>query len=356
MTDWTKTFVSKDASLREVMLTIDAATLQIAMVVDESCRLLGVITDGDIRRALLQGMTLEAKAFQVMTSRPRVASPEMRLSAIERLMQDHDLHQIPVVDADGVIVGLALYGKLLPRERIENQVFLMVGGMGTRLGELTKKTPKPLLKIGDKPILEIILDSLLSQGFYRFTLAVNYKAEMIERYFGNGHKWGADITYLREKERLGTCGALGLLEQTPREPFIVMNGDILTKVNFKRLLEFHRQRGAMATMGVREYEVQVPFGVIELEQERIARLAEKPTEKFFVNAGIYALDPECLDYIPKNVYCDMTTLFQTLLEAGQPTYSYPIRDYWLDIGRAADFQQAHADFTEHWLDEETKEQ
>ena len=333
------------------MIAIDKATLQIAIVVDDQSRLQGVITDGDIRRALLKGMTLETKAADIMTANPVVASPEMRLSAIERLMREHDLHQIPVVDANGVIVSLAVFGKLLPRERVDNQVFLMVGGMGTRLGELTKSTPKPLLRIGEKPILEIILDSLLSQGFYRFTLAVNYKAEMIERYFGNGHRWGAEITYLREKERLGTCGALSLVRNTPREPFIVMNGDILTKVDFKSLLKFHQAKQSFATMGVREYEVQVPFGVIRLKDELISELTEKPTERYFVNAGIYVLSPECLRFIPKNAYCDMTTLFQTLLENGKATYSFPIRDYWLDIGRAADFQRAHADFAEHWDNE-----
>ena len=348
MLDWTKTFVSCESSLREVIATIDKAELQIALVVDKKTRLLGVITDGDVRRGLLKGLTLEAKAHEVMTQKPLTATPEMRLIAIEKLMQAHSLMHVPVIDEDGVMVSLAIQGKLLPRERFENEIFLMVGGLGTRLGELTKELPKPLLKIGNKPILEIILDSFLAQGFYKFTFAVNYKAELIESYFGDGSKWGADINYLRESKRMGTCGALSLIEERPELPFLVMNGDLLTKINFKHLLEFHKARNSLATMAVREYDVQVPFGVISLEGNRIKDLVEKPTQRYFVNAGVYVLSPEALDFIPNDSFYDITTLFQDLLHKGLPTHSFPIYEYWLDIGRMSDFHQAHIDFSEEW--------
>lgn len=352
MTDWTKTFVRRDSSLREVIETIDAAELRIAIVVDEAIRLQGLITDGDVRRALLRGLTLSALASEIMTVKPLTVSPDMRLSAIDKLMQKHDLQHIPVVNEEGVLVSLALHGKLLPRERYENQVILMVGGMGSRLGDLTKEIPKPLLKIGEKPILEIIMDSFLAQGFYKFSFAVNYKAEIIEHYFGNGSRWGAEINYLREQEKLGTCGALSLLKEKPDKPFLVMNGDLITKINFKKLLEYHQAQNSLATMAVREYEVQIPFGVARLQGERILELIEKPTEHFFVNAGIYALSPDCLDLIPKSTQFDMTTLFQTLITHNKVVCNYPIKDYWLDIGRADDFQKAHADFMENWEDSE----
>lgn len=353
MSDWTTTFVSIDATLRDVLERIEAGTLQIALVVDDaSQRLLGVITDGDVRRALLRGATLETPANSIMTRDPVTASPDMKLSAIEQLMFDHQLQQVPVVDERGAIVSLALHGKLLPRERRETEVFLMVGGLGSRLGTLTKRIPKPMLRVGDKPILEIIIDSLLAQGFYRFRMAVNHRAETIERYFGNGHRWGAEIRYLRESKKLGTCGALSLADERPEAPFLVMNGDILTKVRFDAMLECHREHGGAATMAVREYAVQIPFGVTRLDQHKVAALVEKPTEHYFVNGGIYVLDPACIDLIPHDTYLDMPTLLNVVLERDMGVYSYPIDGYWLDVGRADDLQQAHVDYEEQWLDDE----
>lgn len=329
------------------METIDSAELQIALVVDENTRLLGVITDGDLRRALLNGLTLDDKAEAVMTENPVTATPDMKLSAIEHLMHEHSLQQVPVLDDAGAVVSLALHGRFLPRERINNRVVLMVGGLGSRLGELTKRVPKPLLRIGDKPILEIILDSLISQGFYRFTLCVNYRAEMIDRYFGDGRRWGAQIEYLREDKRLGTCGALSLLDPAPTAPFIVMNGDILTRVDFAQMFEFHESHNDVATMAVRPYDIDVPFGVVHARDNRIESLEEKPTERFFVNAGVYVLDPECIELVPRNEYYDITTLFSTLIEQGKNVSSYVIDDYWLDIGRRNELDSAYAYYRAH---------
>jgi dTDP-glucose pyrophosphorylase len=350
---WTRAFVRADASLRDVLETIDAAELQIALVVDEETRLCGVITDGDVRRALLRGHGLDALASDVMTRDPVTAPPDMKLAAIERLMLARSLNQVPVVDERRLVVGLALYGKLLPRERVDNEVILMVGGLGSRLGTLTKHVPKPLLRVGDKPILEIIIDSLLTQGFHRFRLAVNYKAELIERHFGNGGRWGAEINYVRESQPLGTCGAIGLVTPPPDEPFLVMNGDILAKIQYTDLLDYHRSHGGAATMAVREYSVQIPFGVTRIDDRRVYALAEKPTERYFVNGGIYVLDPKCLALIPRDTPYDMTTLLNDMLARDMGVYSYPVEGYWLDVGRVADFQQAHADFEEHWHDDES---
>lgn len=346
--DWSQTLVGPDQSLREVLAIIDKAELQIALVVDEQLRLLGLITDGDVRRALLRGADLQTLARDIMVKNPIVVAPDMKSLAIAKLMQQKNIHHIPVVNEQGIVVRLAVHGKFVPKERLDNDVVLMVGGLGSRLGDLTRETPKPLLKIADKPLLEIILDSFLKQGFYRFHFAVNYKAERIESYFGDGSKWGAEFSYLREDKRLGTCGALSLLTESPQKPFIVMNGDLLTKVNFKQLLDFHRQQKSVATMAVRGYDVQIPFGVIQVKDHDIMTICEKPTERFFVNAGIYVLNPECLAYIPYNQFFDMTQLFQKLLQEKQALKHFPIHDYWLDIGRASDFQQANQDFPAHW--------
>jgi dTDP-glucose pyrophosphorylase len=349
MAQWKKTLVQPTDTIRRVLSVIDAAELQIALVTDESRKLLGVITDGDVRRALLRGLTLESSASEVMNRHFTVATPDMRPSAIEALMRERQLRHIPIVDADGTILDLVLLDEATRTERLENIVVLMAGGLGERLGELTRETPKPLLKIGDKPILEIILESFLAQGFYRFYVSVNYKSEMIEGYFGDGSKWGAEIHYIRESKRLGTGGPLSLLPELPKEPFFVMNGDLLTKVNFKGMLEFHESQAQLATMAVREYDVQIPFGVTELDGHKITGLVEKPVKRFFVNAGVYVLSPHCLPLIPKDEFFDMPNLFQKLIENGFSTASFPIHEYWLDIGRMSDFQRANVEYLEHWV-------
>lgn len=345
---WRETLVLPTSNLRKVIETIDAAELQVALVVDNEEKLLGVITDGDVRRALLRGLTLTAAASDVMTLEPTVVTPDMRPSAIENLMLERDLRHIPVVDDTGKLLGLALQGSKQAGHKFENRVFLMAGGLGSRLGELTKDVPKPMLRVGDKPILETILESFLAQGFYRFTIAVNYKSDLIEGYFGDGSRWGAEIEYLHEAKRLGTCGALSLLQTTPSEPFFVMNADLLTKVNFSQMLEFHTTNNQAATMAVREYDIQVPFGVVNVDGHNIKELTEKPVQRYFVNAGVYVLNPNCLKHVPNDEFYDMTNLFNALLDKKQAVASFPIYEYWLDIGRLSDFEKANSDYLELW--------
>ncbi len=345
---WLRTLVRPDDTLRRVIEVIDAAELQIALVTDERRRLLGTITDGDVRRGLLQGLSLEAKAREVMNASPTTAPAGTPPSATEALMHRRSLRHIPVLDADGVVVALALPRTDSSQGRLPNQVVLMAGGLGTRLGALTEHTPKPLLMVGAKPILETILESFVSQGFYRFHIAVNYRADMIEAYFGDGSRWGVEIDYLRETKRLGTVGALSLLDAPPSETFFVMNGDVLTKINFRYMLEFHEKHGQSATMAVREYDLQVPFGVVDLEGHTIKGLIEKPVQRYFVNAGVYALSPHCCGLIPCDDYFDMTSLFQALIAQRQLAASFPIYEYWLDVGRTSDFRQAHLDYAQHW--------
>jgi dTDP-glucose pyrophosphorylase len=348
MPHWEKTLVRPTQSIKEVLKVIDKAELQVALVVDEDRKLLGVITDGDVRRGLLKGLGLESQAHEVMTRNPTVANSEMRPSAIEALMREKQLRHIPLLDAEGVLLDLFLLDEATRRERFENTVVLMAGGLGERLSELTKDIPKPLLKVGNKPILEIILESFLSQGFYRFQISVNYKADLIEAYFGDGSRWGAKIDYLHERTRMGTAGSLSLLQEKPKEPFFVMNGDLLTKVNFKQMLEFHNAQAQLATMAVREYDVQVPFGVIELDGQNIINIVEKPVKRYFVNAGVYILSPQCLSLIPEDEFFDMPSLFLKLIGSGFSTASFPVHEYWLDIGQMSDFQRAGVEYLEHW--------
>jgi NDP-sugar pyrophosphorylase family protein len=220
----------------------------------------------------------------------------------------------------------------------------MAGGLGTRLQPLTDECPKPLLMVNGKPILETILESFVEQGFKRIFLSINFKAEMIRNYFGAGERWGIQIEYLHENTCLGTAGALSLLPEKPTAPVIVMNGDLLTRTNFDNLLQFHITQGATATMVVREYDFQVPYGVVRLDGTRIDAIEEKPVHKFFVNAGIYALSPEALDYLPAGVFFDMPALFEHLITADKVTAAYPLREYWLDIGQLEEFERAQREW------------
>lgn len=338
--------VSPHTPILDTLEIIDKNARQIALVADESDKLLGTVTDGDIRRGLLKGRALQDPISIIMNPFPTVASPYDTRDNILALMKIKQINQIPIVDEEGRIVHVEVLNDLLRPTKKDNWVVLMAGGLGTRLYPLTHDCPKPLLKVGNKPLLETILQSFIDQGFHKFYISVKYKAEMIQEYFGDGSDWGITIQYLQEKDSLGTAGALSLLPEKPSEPFFVMNGDLLTKVNFEQLLDFHKTYQAKATMCVREYDHQIPYGVVKLDKQRLVSLEEKPTQRFFVNAGIYVLSPEIVERIPHNQYFDMPSLFDLLMEEDQHTIAFPIREYWLDIGRMADFERANVEFAE----------
>ena len=343
--DWKNHAVTSSTPLRDCLRVLDQG-MQIALVVDDGCHLLGTITDGDVRRALLNGKELDTPVDQVMNRNPVTGLVEEGRALWQRTMQRHGLRHLPLLDAQGCMVDLVRF-RLPSEPRRSTPVVLMAGGLGTRLRPLTDKVPKPMLKVGSKPVLETIIENFAAQGFHRIFLCINYMGEMIREHFGDGRRWDVEIQYLEESKRLGTAGALGLLPELPDEPLVVMNGDLLTKVDFVRLLDFHRRQGFIATMAMREYCHQVPYGVLQLgEGYRISQLLEKPVQRHFVNAGIYILNPETLKLIPEDQYYDMTTLFDQLIAGDRPVGSFPLRDYWIDIGRLEDLEQAHNDFAE----------
>ncbi|MCG3175904.1 MAG: Glucose-1-phosphate adenylyltransferase [Candidatus Omnitrophica bacterium] len=330
----------------EVIQIIDRSTAKIALVVDSDGRLRGTITDGDIRRAILRGVALTEPAERIMNGSPRTASTGEDRPVILERMKDKQIHQMPVLDAAGRVVRIELLDELIKPPSRDNIVVLMAGGLGTRLKPLTEERPKPLLNIGKKPILETILDNFIEYGFRRFYLSVNYKNEMVREHFGDGSKWGVEIRYLHEDKPLGTAGALSLLPEKPRVPVFVMNGDLLTKVNFDQLLHFHQDNAAEATMCVREYDLQVPYGVVRIDGHRVRGIDEKPVHRFFVNAGIYVLGPGVLRQIRKGQRLDMPHLFDRLVAAKREVAAFPIREYWLDIGRLDDLERAKGEFAE----------
>jgi dTDP-glucose pyrophosphorylase len=349
--NWQKTLVTSTARIRKVIETIGASEAQIALVADTKGRLLGTITDGDVRRGILKGVQMNDPAEKVMNRKP-VTAPEAADSAtVLEKMKRMMIHQIPLVNARGYLTGLQILDELLRIEDRDNWVVLMAGGLGKRLMPLTQNTPKPLLELGDRPILETILTNFIEEGFKRFFLAVHYRDDMIRNHFGDGSRWGVRIEYIKEEKQLGTAGALGLLPFRPTSPLIVMNADLLTKISFPQLLDFHRSSGAEATMGVREYDFQVPFGVVTTVKNRITAIDEKPIQRFFVNAGIYVLEPEAIKLIPKNSHLDMTALFDRMIAKKKPVSAFPIHEYWLDIGRMDDWRRAHSDFSRVFPDQ-----
>jgi len=339
ITDLAQLRVAPDARVREAIATIDRNELQTAMVLDDQDRLVGLVTDGDVRRGLLRGVSLDDPVTSIQNPSPITVRTGTAKRAVVSLMRRTSLFRIPVVDESGRAIGL-LVELPQPPEFRENLVVLMAGGLGTRLGDLTRDTPKPLLNVGPHPMLETIIEGFSRQGFHRFAISVNYKAEMIEAYFGDGSHWAAEISYVRENQRLGTAGALSLLPERPEDTFIVMNADVLTKVDFRRMLDFHALSGAEATMAVRDYRHQVPFGVVELTEEQVTHLVEKPIQRYFINAGIYALEPHCLDLVPPGELFDMTSLISELLSGSRKVASFPVHEYWQDVGQPNDLLEA----------------
>lgn len=338
--------VFKDQTIKEALEVIEKGAIKIAIVLDEDKKVIGTITDGDIRRGLLNGLDLNSPIDNLYFKEPTIANINDSKESIIQKALSKKLYQIPIVDDSGKLVDIEDLATLLKVTTRRNRVVLMAGGLGTRLRPLTEDTPKPLLKVGNKPILETIIENFAKYGFINITISVNYKADMIRNYFGDGSKFGVNIDYVEETKRLGTAGALSLLKSRPQEPFFVMNGDLLTNVNFTHLLDFHSFENAVATMCVREYDFQVPYGVIELENSRIVSIQEKPVQKFFVNAGIYVLSPQVFEYIPKNEFYDMPTLFEKLIKSNLNPLSFPIHEYWLDIGRIEEFEKANNEYDE----------
>ncbi|MFD2170091.1 nucleotidyltransferase family protein [Tumebacillus lipolyticus] len=350
MKSWRQILIPPTASILQAIETIDQGALQIALIVSENNRLLGTVTDGDVRRGILRGVSLDRPVADIMNDHPITASSQDTQETILATMKLRRLQQIPILDQSGIVIGVQVLADMLRAGQRDNWVVLMAGGLGTRLAPLTNECPKPLLKVGSKPLLETIMQNFIEYGFHKFYLSVNYKAEMIRDYFGDGSRFGVEIRYVHEEKRMGTAGALSLLPERPDETFFVMNGDLLTKVNFQQLLDFHGEHGAMGTMCVREYDFQIPYGVVKTDRHRLQGIVEKPVEHFFVNAGIYVLEPSCIDLIPAGEYYDMPSLFEQLIEQQRETSVFPIREYWMDIGQMADYERANGEFAEVFHD------
>lgn len=337
-------------TIRDAIARVDAMRLGIALVVDEDGRLVGTVTDGDVRRAVLANVGLDRPVQTLLDRkadspfpRPITAPADAAPAALLALLQQYGITHLPLVDVDGRPVDIVTTDDFLPEQGGPGlQAVIMAGGPGSRLRPLTEEVPKPMLPIGGRPLMEIIIEQLRDAGIRRVNVTTHHHTKKITEHFGDGSNFGVEIHYVEEDQPLGTAGALGLME-APTETMLVINGDILTQVGIRAMLAFHRDHGADLTVAVRPYAVQVPYGVIEAEGARITRLTEKPSLQFFVNAGIYLIEPVAHGYIPASGRFDMTDLISRLLEAGRPVVSFPVHEYWLDIGQHEDYERAQHD-------------
>ncbi|MBN1676869.1 MAG: nucleotidyltransferase family protein [Kiritimatiellae bacterium] len=335
----TATLASAADSIQEIIRKMDWAAMEIILIVDAEGALLGTITDGDIRRGILAGVDLGEPAERIMNRKPVTVPLGTPAGEMLQVMRKFSIRHLPVVDGRNRPVRLELLQALVDDIR-EQKAVIMAGGLGTRLHPLTDSTPKPMLPIAGRPLLDRILHNLRANGVEDVAISVHHLADRIRAHIGDGNDHQVRVSYINEKKRLGTAGGLSLLDPRPKRPFIVMNGDLLTTINFASLLRFHRKAACDLVMCVRKQKVQVPYGVVELDGERIVSLHEKPVYEHFINAGIYVLEPACIDLIPRERYFDMTDLVQTVLEAGGRVCAFPVIEYWRDIGNPEDLRAA----------------
>jgi len=329
-----KLILTEKTEFKDAVKKLDQNGNGVLPIVDEENTLLGLITDGDIRKAILNNnLDLE----HIINKNPYKLSINSNKNQIINYLKKVHRRHLPLVDDNNKFI------KLFTLDEIDfnlkpNWIVIMAGGLGKRLGELTKDIPKPMLKVGSKPMLEHIIDMFISHGFTKFIISVNYKSEVIKNYFGDGSKLGIKVKYLEEKKRLGTGGALSLIDIKLNEPFFVTNGDVLSSLDYEKLLAYHKEQNSTATMCIRKDNYQIPYGVIEIDDKNnIKVMKEKPIKEFFINTGIYVLNPEVLNYVPKDEFFDLPNLFNILKENEKVTKSFEITDYWIDMGIPSDY-------------------
>lgn len=343
------TVISPSFTIREAMRELNTSSLRIVLVCNSDMKLLGTVTDGDIRRGLLGSCNMDDPITKVMNTAPKKITRGYSREQCINIMDAHDLLALPIVDNNNHLVGLETLHQVLQPKKRDNPIFIMAGGFGTRLRPLTDNCPKPMLRVGDKPMLEHLVNQFRVLGFHDFYISTHYMPEVIQEYFGDGSQWGISITYIHEDTPLGTGGALGLLPKSlPQLPLIMMNGDVLTKIDFTELLDHHESHNLDATMCVRELEYKISYGVVESEDGLITNMIEKPTYRYHINTGIYVLSPKCVSFVKENTKIDLPTLLKQRMDIGKKVGIYSTHEYWLDIGQMTDYQRAQQDIKTHF--------
>lgn len=339
-----KLLVAADATLLDALKVIDEGAEAIAFVCDADGRVVGSLSDGDIRRAILGGASLDSCCLtSVMRKDFASATPEMGRAEVLDIMRARDIGQLPILDAEGRLQGLHTIGEIIAARSRENWALILAGGRGTRLAPYTETVPKPMLRVAGRPILERLVLHLMSHGIQRMFLSVNYLANVVEDHFGDGSRFGCRIDYLRESKPLGTGGPVSLLDPAPTRSVLVMNGDLVTECDVGRLIDFHEAGGYGATFAVRPHSVQIPFGVADVDGDRLVAVREKPTHRMLINAGMYMLSPDVVRMVKKDTELPITDLFTACIESGIPVGAHVVEQEWADIGRHDDLSRARGE-------------
>lgn len=337
--DWEKCLVPEDSKITDAIKSLDKSGLKIVLIVNKKNIFQGTVSDGDIRRGLLKGLTIDSPLNEIIHRDSFKVSPNIDKSILKDLMDSNQIMQIPIVDKKGFICGLYTWDSIEASQFIPNKMVVMAGGRGKRLHPHTENCPKPLVKVRGKPMLEHIILRAKKEGFTDFIISVNYLAEMIINYFKDGDSFGVNIEYIHEDKPLGTAGSLSLLKSKVKEPFIVTNGDVITDIKYADLLNYHNSHNSSATMSVKLHQIQNPFGVVETTGNKIIGFTEKPIIKSYVNAGVYCISHENLKILKRNEYCDMPIFFERIKSANKPVIVYPMHELWADIGRPNDLSE-----------------
>lgn len=344
--DLQRLFVSPQHTMLEVMQRINETAQGISLVLDSSGRLVDTVTDGDLRRAVLGSVDLGKPITELHAEKHQpftmpIGTPQNELA---RLMLERNVRHIPLVNADLHVVDMVQLGDLLNDQpsSLSVSAVVMAGGYGSRLRPLTNEIPKPMLPLGDKPLVEHTIDSLRKYGIQHVYMATHYKPEAFSKHFGDGRAFGVQIDYIHEEQPRGTAGVLATLPKGD-DPLLVINGDIVTDVSYGAILRFHQESDAEMTVGVCQYDFSVPYGVMEMDGTNILGVKEKPTHRFFVNAGIYVIERSAARHVPAECSFDMPQLIESLVAMEKKVIGFPISEYWLDIGRVSDYEKALAD-------------
>lgn len=338
---WEKAIIGINSTIQEAIENLNESCLQIILIVDETQSFVGTITDGDIRRGILKGLTIQSSIKSIIFREPLVVPPEMNKESVLHLMKANKIQRLPIIDSFKKVKGLHIYELIEEIKSLDNYFIVMAGGKGTRMRPFTEKCPKPMLLVKDKPILEHILLRAIANGFTNFIFCIHYLGDMIKDYFEDGTKWNVTISYVFENFPLGTAGALRLIPFEINKPILVTNGDVLTDINYSDLIEYNQLHDAWGTMAVRDYILQHPFGVVNTNGIYIENFEEKPSFKTLVNAGVYVIHQEAINLIKKNIFLDMPTLFTYINQSGNRIIAYPMHETWMDVGRPNDLELAN---------------
>lgn len=335
--NWKLSILPPSSTIKEVIKNLNITNLQITLIAKKK-KLLGTVTDGDIRRGLLAGCTLKDNVQKIMNKKVITVNQNTNLSLVKETMKLKSILQIPIVTKQKKIIGLHFWNKSVDQEKRNNPVVIMAGGFGKRMKKKTSFTPKPMILLYGKPILEHIINNLKQSGFTNIIITTHYLEHKIRDYFKDGKKLGVKIKYIKERKPLGTAGSLSRLSYQKNNVILVTNGDVISNINYSEFLHYHNKNKSQATMAVREIKSQNSFGVVESNGFLIDKIKEKPISKVFINAGIYAFNKNLFKLIPKNNYLNMTDFFNQLILKKNKAIIFPLYEHWQDFAKPKDLK------------------